>query len=303
MRPLLFGEIRIDKVAEIDSLWFEAAWLYPGIEPHVLQRHAPLRDARLVEPVSQRLALSFHSYLIRAPGCCILVDTCNGNHKTRPPAMAWQHRLASDRYLTNLAALGLQPDDIDIVLCTHLHTDHVGWNTQLEGGRWVPTFKRARYLFSRREFEHWAALHAEGPPERAGHGAIADSVMPVLAAGQADLVDADHAVLTRLHERIWLEPSPGHTPGHVSVHVAAGGAAAVLSGDVIHHPVGIYEPALCSIGDLDRELAVRTRRRLLEYCAGSDALLLPAHFPSPTAARIHDGGGGRFGFAFDQAVA
>ncbi len=302
MRSLQLGSIRIDKVGEIDTLWFDPAWLYPGIEPAML-RHASLRDARLVEPVSQRLALSFHSYLIRAPGWCMLVDTCNGNHKTRPPAMAWQHQLASDRYLTNLAALGLQPTDVDAVLCTHLHADHVGWNTRLADGRWVPTFANARYLFARREFEHWAALHVAGPPERAGHGAFADSVLPVLAAGQADLIDDDHAVLTHLHDRIWLAASPGHTPGHVSVHVAAGGGAAVLCGDVIHHPVGIHEPQLYSIGDADRALAERTRRRLLEHCAGSGALLLPAHFPSPTAARVHDAGGGRFCFAFDDALA
>lgn len=298
MRTIELGHTRIDKVTEMALLWMEPGWLYPAYEPWMAARHADALGPTLIDPVSGKLALSFHSYVIRTPQRTILVDTCNGNDKPRLPNMAWQHMLKSQDYLSNLAALGLGPEDIDIVLCTHLHSDHVGWNTRLVDGRWTPTFPNARYVFSRTEFEHWSQVLAGRPGHRVGHGSFQDSVLPVVEAGQVDLVAPGHTVTTYLDERVWLEPAPGHTAGHVSVHVQGQRGKAILSGDIIHHPIAFHEPGLYSVADFDRAQAAQTRRSLFEHCVDSNAVLLPGHFPAPSAGHVLCCSHGGFRFRF-----
>lgn len=296
MQQLRFGAITIDRIGEIDSFWAEPAWLYPNIQPHQLERHAAALGPGLVEPCTHRLHMSFHSYVIRTRTRNILVDTCNGNHKHRPRA-PWQHMLQSDAYLRNLARLGLAPEDIDIVLCTHLHTDHVGWNTVLDNGQWVPTFPRAKYLFSRQEFTHFLNLHNGNPALPVSQGSFADSVLPVVAAGQAELVDMAHQVEGDLAQGVWLEGAIGHSPGHVIVHVRDQGDHAVMTGDIFHHPIIFPEPGLINTGDWNPELARTTRQALCERLSDTATLLLTMHFPSPTAGRIHSRNG-QFGFSF-----
>ena len=173
------------------------------------------------------------------------------------------------------------------MLCTHLHVDHVGWNTRLENGRWVPTFPNAKYLMNQIELDN-AVYEAESRPH-ADLGAFADSVAPILEAGLAEIVEADFA----MDDRLWIEPTPGHTPGHVSIRVHSDGQQAIVSGDVIHHPVQYAEPAWNSNFCIAEDQARATRRAFLDRYAESATIVLPGHFATPTAGRI-----GRAGDAF-----
>lgn len=162
-------------------------------------------------------------------------------------------------------------------MCTHLHSDHVGWNTQLRDGRWVPTFPNAKYIFARTEWEAFEALHRKHPQPQ-----ILDSVLPVMEAGQAELVSGDFA----LDDEVWLEPSPGHTPGHVCVRLGSQGKGAVITGDCIHSPVQCLEPQWKMRADSDAALAKATRRNFLERCCDSGTAVLATHFPGPSIGRI-----------------
>lgn len=286
MKPLAFGKTTVERIVEIDTYWFEPEWLYANITDEQLRRHQDWLGPRFYDRQARKVALSFHSYLIRTPHHNILVDTCNGNHKPRGPKVWWQDQLAADTYLTNLARAGLTPEDIDIVLCTHLHTDHVGWNTQLKDGRWVPTFPNARYLMAKPDFDHFTKLHAAGPDYPVNHGSWVDSVLPVVDAGLAEIVDMNHVVEGNLTDGVWMEPAPGHTPGHVTIHLKGGGHDAIMTGDIFHHPILLAEPGLEMYADWDRAQLLQSRRKILERCADASTLLLTAHFPAPTAGRV-----------------
>jgi len=217
--------------------------------------------------------------VIEIDGVRIAVDTCVGNDKPRANPGWAQLQLP---FLERLAEAGYAPEDIDIVLCTHLHVDHVGWNTRLVDGRWVPTFPNARYLFARTEFEHWRDTGYEG-----GDDIFGDSVAPVVAAGQAELVAMDHLVCPGVR----LDPTPGHTPGHVSVVVESGGHRAVITGDMIHTPIQIAEVGLSSAFDTDPVQAADTRRAFLaRYCGGT--LVIGTHWGGPGAGHIVADGDG-----------
>ena len=192
-------------------------------------------------------------------------------------------------FLERLRAVGVAPEDIDIVLCTHLHADHVGWNTKLENGRWVPTFPNARYLFSRIEKEHFDPEVGDRRAQSPGRSQMYDdSVLPVLQSGQALLLEGDHAI----DDRMVVEPAPGHTPGHVILKLNDGGGRGLFCGDVLHHPVQVYEPTWNTrFCELPAEAAA-TRRRVLEHCAEHNALLFPTHFAAPHVAAIRSSGTG-----------
>ncbi|MFJ9036906.1 MBL fold metallo-hydrolase [Streptomyces sp. NPDC102406] len=266
-------------VRRIDETAFPAAtgpWLLPGATPDVVARTPWLRPDFADEEGVLRLAS--HSFAVEAAGLRILVDTGIGNGKERANP-AW-HRLDSD-YEARLTAAGFAPETVDIVILTHLHTDHVGWNTRAEGGSWVPTFPHARYVTSRTEWNHWAGAEME----EARRQMFRDSVHPVRDAGLLDLVDvADEG--TDLAPGVRLLPAPGHTPGQVTVELHSQGETALVTGDSIHHPVQMGHPELCSCVDVAPELAARTRRRLLDSLADSPTLLFGSHFPSPTAGRV-----------------
>ncbi|SMF36930.1 Glyoxylase, beta-lactamase superfamily II [Tistlia consotensis] len=289
MQTVDLGRITIDRIVEIDLLWVDPVWFYPNITPEILARQAGWMGPGLYSAAENKLAISFHSFLIRSGGLNILVDTCNGNHKERP-TMLWQHRLASDTYLRNLAAQGLSPEDIHVVMCTHLHTDHVGWNTRLENGAWVPTFPKARYIFARKEFDHYCRLQEQAPDRPIGHGSFADSVLPVVEAGLAELVETDFSLFHELDEAVGLEPSHGHTPGHVFISAKGRHGSAVITGDAIHHPIQLREPSLVNLGDIDPAQASRTRQALLARCADDRTLMLTCHFPAPTAGYVRRDG-------------
>jgi glyoxylase-like metal-dependent hydrolase (beta-lactamase superfamily II) len=224
-----------------------------------------------------RFLQSIHAFVIQAPGLTALVDTCVGNDKDRGGRAPFHMMRTS--FLEDLAAAGVVPEAVDLVLCTHLHVDHVGWNTRLDNGRWVPTFPRARHLFTRREWEHWSSERSEDTRRIM---VMADSVTPVLDAGLARLVDMDH----RVSDALWLEPTPGHTPGHVSVRLRGADAEAVITGDLMHHPVQTAEPQWASHFDSDAEQGRKTRRAFCERYADGAVFVLGTHFHDPTAGHI-----------------
>ena len=280
MRTQSIGAVTIDRVVENGRFVFKPNWLFADLEAELILRHRTELGATFIDFATNGLILSFHSYLIRTPNRTILVDTCNGNHKDRP-GVAWQHMLSGPDYLANLAALGSRPDDIDIVLCTHLHGDHVGWNTRLVDGRWVPTFPNAKYVMAKREYDHWQDFHASGA-DSAHALAFGDSILPVVKTGQALLVGDDYA----LDDGLWFESYPGHTPGNVVIHARSQGERGVFIGDVLHHPLQCLRPGWSTMACTDPDASRVSRTRLVEEHADNGALILPAHFPEPTTGHI-----------------
>ena len=265
------GAVAITRVVEIEGS-SPGTFFFAAATPERLLQHAWLRPHFLTE--NGRAIAAIHCFVIESGGRTIVVDTCVGNDKPRE-VKAWHMR--QGRFLEDLAEAGFPRERVDTVLCTHLHVDHVGWNTVFVDGRWVPTFPNARYLLGRKEWEHWSVEPA-GPDREVRN----DSVRPVLHAGLADLVEMDH----RITSDVFLEPSPGHTPGHVSVRIVSNGEEAVITGDLMHHPVQCAEPTWASKFDVDPEMARRTRRAFLERYAGRPVLVLGTHFATPTGGRI-----------------
>jgi glyoxylase-like metal-dependent hydrolase (beta-lactamase superfamily II) len=224
------------------------------------------------------LRLSIHALLVDAPGLRLVVDTCIGND--RPRGMLGKRPLSTD-FLQRVIDAGWSREGVDAVICTHLHVDHVGWNTMREDDRWVPTFPKARYLIGRREYQHWSV---EGGDEQ--QTILSDSVKPIFDAGLVELVEMDH----RLSGEIRLKPTPGHTPGHVSVVIESRGEMAVISGDAIHHPCQMAHPHWSPPFDSDPVASVVTRRALLEEVADRPILFIGTHFAAPTAGRVRRDG-------------
>ncbi|MEZ5265034.1 MAG: MBL fold metallo-hydrolase [Acidimicrobiia bacterium] len=274
------GNVRITKVYETEVHWPWRA-LVPAVTPELLEQ-TPWMAPHFVDG-DGKMILSMHALVIESQGRTIVVDTCIGNDKVRPTRGF--NGLQTD-FLQRLTDAGFPPEQVDTVFCTHLHVDHVGWNTKLVDGRWVPTFANARHLFARTEYEHW---QANPEPEIFGD-VFGDSVAPVVEAGLADFVDIDH----RITDEVWLEPTPGHTPGHCSVHVSSQGLDAVITGDMTHSPIQFAYP-LTSAADTDSAMADRTRQAFVERYVGTPTLIIGTHFGGPTAGRIvRDGDALRF---------
>ena len=266
------GDVTVTKVVELEATGGtrfilpdatrEAAlpirWLYP----HFMDDEG-------------RLRMSIHTLIIEARDRRILVDTCLGNDKVRD-IPNWSKRQGP--FLQDLAAAGFPRESIDTVVCTHLHVDHVGWNTMWVDGRWVPTFPNARYLMGRIEFAHWQS-QTKSVEQRT---VFADSVKPVFDAGLVDFVEVDH----RLCDEIQLIPTLGHTPGHVSVRIASRGQEALITGDFVHHPCQLARPDWSSSADEDKAHAIRTRKEMFGALAGTPVLVIGTHFCGPTAGRI-----------------
>ena len=220
-----------------------------------------------------RLKMSIHSLVVETPSRRIVVDTGLGNDKEGRLAPSWNNRKTP--FLESMTAAGFPPDSIDTVLCTHLHVDHVGWNTKLAGGEWVPTFANARYLFGKAEYEYWRD-HSTAPDKAA---VFHDSVKPITDAGKADLVAGD----ARLCDEITLIPTPGHSPGHMSVHIQSAGEEGLLTGDVAHHPCQMAHLDWSSTADSDAARSAATRRELFSRFADTPTLVIGGHF---SAGRI-----------------
>ncbi len=270
------GDLTIHRTIEQEVPFFPALELLPQLTPEVLaENRSWLRQAGALNDADV-LILCFQSYIVRTPHHTILIDSCIGNDKPRPGRPNW-HMKSDDTYMRALSAAGITPADIDYVMCTHLHVDHVGWNTRLENGRWVPTFRKARYVFGKTEYDYWHAQNnkAEVPP-------FADSVLPVVEADRAEIVGNDFAIGDHLR----FLPTPGHTPGHVAFALGKGKDDAVFSGDLMHTPLQTLYPELSPKFDVDPAQAAVTRRSFLERYCDTDTLCCTAHFPSPSVGKI-----------------
>ena len=230
------------------------------------------------------MKLSIHAFLIRAGGLNIIVDTCAGNGKNLPLYEEWVN--LNTPFLENMAALGFPADKIDRVLCTHLHFDHVGWNTHKVDGEWIPTFPNARYLFGAAEWEFWK--DEDDPYES---NALDHALKPIFEANLVDLVDSTHQIC----DEISLIPTPGHTPGHVSIHIQSQGEEAVITGDMFHHPLQMAKPGWIDAADTESSLAEKTRIEFMQRFGNTKTTVLGTHFATPTAGKIvSDGKGYKF---------
>ena len=267
------GDVTISKLVELETTG-GSRFILPDATPEAIRPIGWLSPHFADE--TGRLKMSIHALIVETSTKRILVDTCLGNDKKDRRVPTWNDRAGP--FLADLAAAGFPADSIDTVLCTHLHVDHVGWNTRLVAGKWVPTFPKARYLFGRIEYEHWRTQTANAHMLPV----FADSVRPVFEAGLADLVEIDHV----LCEEVRLTPSLGHSPGHCSVRIASRGQHALITGDFAHHPCQMAHPEWASTADFDAAQAEATRRRILGELAGEPVLMIGTHFAGPTAGRV-----------------
>ncbi|WP_431683600.1 MBL fold metallo-hydrolase [Kitasatospora sp. KL5] len=274
------GEFVVRRIDEVELPPQTGPWLLPGATPETVSA-APWLQPDFAG-ADRVLRLASHTFALDAGGLRILVDTGIGNGKDRANP-AW-HRLDTD-YLQRLERAGFSPETVDLVVLTHLHTDHVGWNTRLQDGAWEPTFPNARHLTSRTEWDYWASMDMEEPRRQM----FRDSVHPVHDRGLLDPVDVPAEGL-EIAPGVTLVPAPGHTPGQVAVRLGSGGSAALITGDCIHHPVQLAAPDIHSHVDIDPEQARATRRELLAALADTDTLLLGSHFPPPTAGLVRRDG-------------
>lgn len=273
------GDMSIRRIDEIALPPQTGPWLLPEATAEVIDE-APWLRPEFADAETIRLAS--HSFAVQVGGLRILVDTGIGNGKQRANA-AW-HDLGTG-YLRRLAAAGFTPERVDVVITTHLHTDHVGWNTRLEDGEWVPTFPNARYVTSAAEWDYWAAAELD----EARRQMFRDSVTPIRDNGQYDRLDVPEQG-HELAPGILLVPATGHTPGQLAVQLRGTDRTALITGDSVHHPVQLSHPHLTSCVDTDTAQAVRTRARLLNELADTDTLLLGSHFPHPTAGVVRRDG-------------
>jgi glyoxylase-like metal-dependent hydrolase (beta-lactamase superfamily II) len=266
------GRVKITKIVEITSVG-GSRFILPQATPEAIQKMLWLVPSYATP--EGKLKLSVQSWIVETPTHRIIVDTCIGNGKKDRSVPAWNG--LDKPYLDDLAAAGTPAETIDTVVCTHLHVDHVGWNTNLVGGQWMPTFTNARYVFGKTEYDHWAAHSHEGE-----HKAVfEDSVQPIVAAGLADLVTSDH----RICDEVSLISTPGHSPGHMSILVRSDGAEALLTGDVAHHPCQMAHLDWSSTVDFDPVQSAETRKMLFSRFADTPTLVFGGHFDPGHLAR------------------
>jgi glyoxylase-like metal-dependent hydrolase (beta-lactamase superfamily II) len=272
------GDVRVTRIVESVSP-IPPEGLFPDATAADLVRHESWLKPHFVDGAGN-LLLSIHGLVVESAGKRILVDTCVGEK----PVPGFEELGGDSQFFADLELADFSAASIDVVLCTHLHFDHVGWNTRREGDRWVPSFPNARYLFARVEYEHWA-----GESNRAFAPTFDDAVTPIVDAGLADLVETNH----RITDEVWLEATPGHTPGHVAVRIESQGASALITGDLTHHPVQWAEIDWKMGADSDSAQAAATRRRLLAEHADGNLLLIGTHYAEPCSGRlVTDGQGG-----------
>jgi glyoxylase-like metal-dependent hydrolase (beta-lactamase superfamily II) len=276
------GDMIVHRIIEMECGFTPALEFLPKLTPQMLDESRPWMKSPLALDDQDRLVLCFQSYIVRTGKHVILVDSCVGNNKDRPARPVW-HLKNDNVFMQGLADVELTVNDIDFVLCTHLHVDHVGWNTRLENGRWVPTFPKARYLFSKTELDFWLAENDKTtvPP-------IVDSVIPIVEAKRHDLITSDHAV----SDVVQLIPTPGHTIDHYAVTLGRTGKDAVITGDLIHSPLQAKWPDQAMRIDYDPLQSSATRWKFLESVCDTNTQCCFAHFPSPSRGYVKRWGDG-----------
>jgi glyoxylase-like metal-dependent hydrolase (beta-lactamase superfamily II) len=275
------GDATIHRIIEMECGFTPALEFLPNLTKEVLDENRHWLQPAAMD-ANDNLVLCFQSYVVQIGGKNILVDSCIGNDKDRAARPLWNKK-KDTAFMDGLKRSGLTPNDIDFVMCTHLHVDHVGWNTKLENGRWVPTFPKARYLFSKIELDYWLAQNAKVaiPP-------IVDSVIPIVEAKACDIVTSDH----QLSDFVTLMPSPGHTIDHYAVAIGKGRHDAVFTGDLIHSPLQALYPELTMRVDYDPKQGAASRRAFLERYCDTDTQCCFAHFPSPSRGYVKRWGNG-----------
>lgn len=287
MNSIRIGDVVVSSIFEHEKL-FQKPWdFFIDCDPEIARSHMAGMPGFLYDAASERMIITFQSFLVCTPRHNILIDTCVGEDKFD---IAWN----TSRWLDGLHAQNLGVDDIDYVMCTHLHIDHTGWNTRLDKGRWIPTFPKAKYLFERTEYEYWEQAARSGvvpPGQRDGVWRI--NCLPVAEAGQAELVSGAY----RLDDYVSIIPTPGHSPGHYCVRIQSRGQEAIALGDLVHNMLQCCEPDWSTKVCWNPSQASQARHGLLTDAAERAAILLPTHFPSPTAGRV-TADGERFRYHF-----
>ncbi|MHC9296973.1 MBL fold metallo-hydrolase [Mycobacterium sp. LTG2003] len=280
MNQIVLGDVTVTRVMEYyGSVEMSPETFFPESPDGAWRRHEHWLAPDFYDPAADLCISAIQTWLLRSEGTIILVDTGVGNHKSRPHSPVW-HDLDTE-FLGNLAAAGVAPDDVDLVINTHLHVDHVGWNTYLDGDSWVPTFPNATYLMPRPDFEFWN-------PDNSRHSnagqrdVFVDSVAPVHAAGQTLLWESNF----QIDGNLTLEPAPGHTPGSSVLTLHSGGDRAVFVGDMLHTALQFVEPDTNSCFCEDPELAKATRHRVLGTAADTNTLVFPAHLGGHGGAEV-----------------
>tara|TARA_R110000824_G_scaffold118960_13_gene271866 strand:+ start:168 stop:1025 length:858 start_codon:yes stop_codon:yes gene_type:complete len=274
------GDVKITRIVEIElalPLGGEGSVVTKAY-PEALQKIDWLQPHFATPEGHAKFAIQ--ALLIKTPSKRIIVDTCVGNEKSRTNAF---FNNMQTPFLKHMEEAGWPRESVDVVLCTHLHVDHVGWNTMLDGDKWVPTFPNARYLIGAREWAHWQTESDAG-----SEAVLADSVQPIFDAGLADLVNDTH----RITPEVYIRPTPGHTPGHISVVISSKGETAVITGDLMHHPSQIANPDWSSSFDHNQTQANVTRAAFIAEMANSGMLVIGTHFATPTAGHVVKDGAG-----------
>ena len=272
MAVIQLGNITVQSIVEHEIPFYRPSDFFDEATDEAIAPHRSWLEPKALCPDTGRMIMPVQSYLVRTRHHTILIDTCCGHQKSYADPAEW-HPRSNAAWLDKLKAAGVTPDDIDYVFCTHLHSDHCGWNTHLLDGRWVPTFPNAKYIIARDEYK---------ATENENSQIFIENVLPIMEAQQAVLVDTDYA----LDDEIWLEPTPGHSAGHVAVHLKSGSHHAVMCGDLIHTPLQLAEPEWTPTFDYDRPASTITRKKFLSTHCDSDNLILTAHFPSPSIGYI-----------------
>jgi len=270
------GDVKITRIIESEAAW-PGTFLLPEANAENVKKEADWLYPNFSDEQGQ-LRISIHALVIESQGKRIIVDTCIGNEKVRSNPY-WNNLKLP--FLSDLEKAGHTRDNIDRVICTHLHVDHVGWNTMLKDGKWVPTFPNARYLIGGTEWDFWSKFEFKDVRDP-----VEDSVRPVIETGMADLIDSNH----RITDEVWLEPTPGHTPGHHSVRISSKGQDAVITGDLMHHPIQCKYPEWDAASDSDGATAKKTRRAFCEKYADTDVVVFGTHFATPSAGKISKSG-------------
>jgi glyoxylase-like metal-dependent hydrolase (beta-lactamase superfamily II) len=286
------GHVTIERVVELEQPLLDPLQIYHEATQADIDAQLGWLAPRFYDPASRLLVVPIQGFVVQVRGKVLVIDTCGGDCKNRRRPHFHQQRRD---WRGKIAALGIPPEKVDYVLNTHFHVDHVGWNTELADGRWVPAFPNARYLFTREEYDYWRSAAGAKAMERTGDY-IVDSVEPIVDAGRADFVPMDHSIFPEVS----LIPAAGHTPGFVCVDIRSSGERLVLASDLVHSPLQCAYPEWTTHFCADPHGAVRTRTRFLSEWAKSGTRMMPTHFPSPSAGLV-ERKNGAFAFRYLEA--
>jgi glyoxylase-like metal-dependent hydrolase (beta-lactamase superfamily II) len=275
IRHWKIGNVEVARIVEVNNWEDDIAMLLPDGKAEYVQKF-PWLVPHFATPAGKML-ISFQCFVLRSRDKTVMIDTCIGNDRQREFPVFCNMQTT---FLEDLAVAGFPPATVNTVMCSHLHFDHVGWNTRKVNGKWVPTFPQARYLFGKQEYEHWQHLRDTGGYHDLAH--FEDSIDPIIEAKLHEFIGTDY----RITDEVWLEPTPGHTPGHVSVHIRSRGEEAVITCDMMHHPIQLADPDMHGNFDMDKEQGARTRRAFVERYADRKVMIIGTHFCDPTSGWI-----------------